>query len=339
MNYSSNIHQLYKLADFKKYSLYVQSYIREHVIFNSSCLFLVNRNNTVRTAFPYNMPPGFLSDFQIFTKIFTDKIPSLTAKNNKSIAKFSIENNEDLYRTNSEKSVFLKYNTFYFVCLRIYNDKDLDGLLILCRQEQDVDFNKDDILILSQILPHIQTSCYNQYHYNLLNNEKTLLEQISSVKDKGVFVLDNVFKLFSFNLLASTIVPSFSQIHFNSVRELCSSYNQDYLKASSFNCTLELGNRTIPIYIKIILDKISNKTYYWCEFSPDYTSFGVKTRKALTPKERIILEHILTGKSNKGIATSLKVSPETIKSHIRNIYHKYNVHSRTELLSKILLTG
>lgn len=57
---------------------------------------------------------------------------------------------------------------------------------------------------------------------------------------------------------------------------------------------------------------------------------------SLTPKERIVLEKILECKTNKTIAQELAVSPETIKSHVKNILHKYNANSRVHLLSKMV---
>ncbi len=56
----------------------------------------------------------------------------------------------------------------------------------------------------------------------------------------------------------------------------------------------------------------------------------------LTPKEKVVLEKIINGGTNKTIACELNLSPETVKSHVKNILHKYNVNTRIQLLSKIL---
>ncbi|KUO67284.1 MAG: hypothetical protein APF84_09670 [Gracilibacter sp. BRH_c7a] len=58
--------------------------------------------------------------------------------------------------------------------------------------------------------------------------------------------------------------------------------------------------------------------------------------KFLTPKEKVVLEKILQGGTNKTIARELNLSPETVKSHVKNILHKCNVSSRVQLLSKIV---
>lgn len=64
--------------------------------------------------------------------------------------------------------------------------------------------------------------------------------------------------------------------------------------------------------------------------------FNQNQIKTLTPKEKIVLEKVIQGRTNKSIAQELTLSPETIKSHVKNILHKYNVTSRIQLLSKIV---
>ncbi|SDC32756.1 two component transcriptional regulator, LuxR family [Melghirimyces thermohalophilus] len=50
----------------------------------------------------------------------------------------------------------------------------------------------------------------------------------------------------------------------------------------------------------------------------------------LTPRERIILEHITHGQSNKEIAAELHITEKTVKTHITNILGKMGVQDRTQ---------
>jgi len=54
----------------------------------------------------------------------------------------------------------------------------------------------------------------------------------------------------------------------------------------------------------------------------------------LTSREREILNLLIKGYSYKEIAAALFISVETLNSHIKNIYRKLDVHSRSELAAK-----
>jgi DNA-binding NarL/FixJ family response regulator len=61
-------------------------------------------------------------------------------------------------------------------------------------------------------------------------------------------------------------------------------------------------------------------------------SFQRNEASPLTRRETEILEQIATGKSRKRIAQELFIDMETVKSHIKNIYHKLNVHSKADAI-------
>src|SRR3954451_17818882 len=50
----------------------------------------------------------------------------------------------------------------------------------------------------------------------------------------------------------------------------------------------------------------------------------------LTARERDVLEMISQGFANKRIARTLEISPETVKSHVKHIFLKLEVGTRTE---------
>jgi two-component system nitrate/nitrite response regulator NarL len=52
--------------------------------------------------------------------------------------------------------------------------------------------------------------------------------------------------------------------------------------------------------------------------------------RTLTEREREILQHLSSGKSNKAIALALNISHETVKLHVRHILAKLGLTSRVE---------
>lgn len=59
-------------------------------------------------------------------------------------------------------------------------------------------------------------------------------------------------------------------------------------------------------------------------------------RDKLTARERDVLAMISQGLSNKCIARALEISPETVKSHVKHIFLKLEVSTRTEAVFRAL---
>ena len=55
----------------------------------------------------------------------------------------------------------------------------------------------------------------------------------------------------------------------------------------------------------------------------------------LSKREMEVVELVLQGKSNKQIASSLVISVRTVEFHIKNIYAKFHLSSRIELVLKL----
>lgn len=56
----------------------------------------------------------------------------------------------------------------------------------------------------------------------------------------------------------------------------------------------------------------------------------------LTPREKEILQELTNGLSYKKIAETLFISLDTVRSHIKNIYHKLHVSSKSGAVAKAL---
>jgi DNA-binding NarL/FixJ family response regulator len=71
-------------------------------------------------------------------------------------------------------------------------------------------------------------------------------------------------------------------------------------------------------------------------FSPPSAQGEKPAEAALTPKEKQIVIGLVDGLSYKLLADRMGVSIDTIRFHIKNIYKKLHVNSKTEVISKSL---
>ncbi len=56
----------------------------------------------------------------------------------------------------------------------------------------------------------------------------------------------------------------------------------------------------------------------------------------LTPREKDVLKSLATGNSYKLIAAEFDISVDTVRTHLKKIYEKLQVHSQTEAVSKAI---
>ncbi len=58
-------------------------------------------------------------------------------------------------------------------------------------------------------------------------------------------------------------------------------------------------------------------------------------RAMLSPRETEVLLALVTGSSTRDLSSQLFISEHTVRNHLKAIYRKLGVHSRTELFSKL----
>ena len=72
------------------------------------------------------------------------------------------------------------------------------------------------------------------------------------------------------------------------------------------------------------------------ETTGDWRTSRSRVADPLTERELDILAMISQGLSNKSIARALEISPETVKSHVKHIFFKLAVGTRTEAVFRAL---
>jgi DNA-binding NarL/FixJ family response regulator len=58
--------------------------------------------------------------------------------------------------------------------------------------------------------------------------------------------------------------------------------------------------------------------------------------ETLTPREKLIISHLMAGYRNREVARTLAISEQTVKNHLRAIYDKLGVSDRLELVLYVI---
>jgi len=98
---------------------------------------------------------------------------------------------------------------------------------------------------------------------------------------------------------------------------------------------LRVIQQTAQTVEEVILEFDIDGTHYYfvrCQIAIG----GKMSQISLSPRERAIAQLVAQGLPNKCIGTQLKISPWTVATHLRRIFAKLNVTSRTAMISRLL---
>ena len=96
----------------------------------------------------------------------------------------------------------------------------------------------------------------------------------------------------------------------------------------------EKGGTNIRLALRHVRPRIGQIDHIFKEAASQQSGAGLtpdaRRPSALSPREQSILELIGQGRSNKEIARQLHISPETVKSHVKNVFSKLGVERRAQ---------
>ena len=97
--------------------------------------------------------------------------------------------------------------------------------------------------------------------------------------------------------------------------------------------------KSVTFKKNIIFSNDGTAVGYLGTFQPNQEKVNVSNHmiNKLTPKEITVLNYIAQGFCSKKISEALVISNHTVASHIKSIYSKLNVHSKTEAVYKALI--
>lgn len=85
------------------------------------------------------------------------------------------------------------------------------------------------------------------------------------------------------------------------------------------------------------LEAVVNNLLHFALSEHQQAEDSLKMWQQLTPREREITALIWLGLTNPQISQELSISPNTVKTHIKNILSKFNIHSKEALREKLAM--
>jgi len=105
----------------------------------------------------------------------------------------------------------------------------------------------------------------------------------------------------------------------------------------SDNLSFELDAEVTPLLDRLAIRSLRTKGQVVNDLIKDANDKEIQTVhliqiwETLTPRQKEVTAYICHGFTNKQIAERLFISTETVKTHVKNVFRKFNVHRKDEL--------
>ncbi len=104
------------------------------------------------------------------------------------------------------------------------------------------------------------------------------------------------------------------------------------MKASATEVLVKSIHAVVAGFYWVGLQQVNNLRAYLAKQFQAHKSPQQTNTYGLTPREKQVVSAVVSGRSNKAIATKLQISEDTVKHHLSNIFDKTGVSTRVELV-------
>lgn len=225
---------------------------------------------------------------------------------------------------------------FHVACVRIVYKGQFLGEIYLHRSKDKPDFDKEDMFVLRLLQPHISGVFHIIQTMTTVNCLETDGGRLAKI---GLCLLNRELSLAGGNvtgyemLKTSTIFGSSVLYH---LKELCEDMQSEVRNGSPVllrsgvvktaggnlraNVVFHRGGENKKEERFLIEMELENGEQLLADYKFKFTK-----------READIIDGVIQGKNNAQLAAALKLSENTVKTHIQSIYRKVGANNRTEL--------
>lgn len=296
-----------------------------------------------------NMNSTLMNDYEKYyfqTDIFHIINSQQRLANHNVLSINSLMSYKEYEKTEFYNDLLKKYNLYHELALPLKLNNRLLGCIGILRSKEEGVFTQKDVSVLNILNKHISSNLNIHLGTLQLQYEKQIVQDSIHKLPLGVIIFDNKFSLLFINETAQNFCYALAGDIFVSdslsgiVKMLLSKLPLQPLLNSS-HLQVSIGFYTVEVVPFIAPSLINTVTTYYTIYmtknqTPPASSLDTfSTMNDLTERETEIVRLILDGLNNAEIGKRLFISPNTVKTHLLNIFKKTRVSRRIELINKI----
>ncbi len=294
--------------------------------------FIWNRDQKVfEHVVALNMTPANLSHYDRYYQFHDPITPSLQKRRRATLV-CEVMPQKELEKTEFFNDFLMKDGLHHGINVYAY-DGDLNiGDLRIWRAKNKPDFGKHEAALLDAILPHFRNALRNvgaiTVAQGMANLWRTLLENTPI----ALFLFDDAGHLLYRNNNAKTIEEELPDANYSSFyKQICSLAEKDlfqtrwdpfFLSVLHFFSPQESKPLTAVMAYRSIPEKIDADL--------------LSRRHQLSPRELEICILIFKGLTDKEIASALGIAFSTVRTHLKHLFMKLDVTTRSELIYRLI---
>ncbi|MDD3853186.1 MAG: helix-turn-helix transcriptional regulator [Syntrophomonadaceae bacterium] len=338
--YNSIVQTVYASSDINELRLNVLCGLQQIIPCHSAAFFVVNSNShEFSEPLLQGLSTSSFVDYNNYYQGFDIYKLVVFSQNNIPVTDRSSDymNYRD-WASNEHRADFLMpLDIYHMACMQVFHEGKICGEISLHRNKQQQDFSNDEMLLLKLLQEHVNTRFSA---LTLLQNIR-LTSLCTSLLTPLLLLIDRHGQLLGATGTARELISRrlvSGQNVYSHLKEVCEYWYQHYKSSASpvasrhARGVLELAEGKYGYQIFLLQDESNLKSItYLVVFNDKYAP--ELTANFLTTREAQIASLITRGKTNKQIACELGVTENTVKTFVKRLFSKMEVHSRSQLIS------
>ena len=250
---------------------------------------------------------------------------------------------------------FLRHQSIYYALIcQFCSSQGIFAGFGLFRPKEARPFSDREFKILNILHPHLTNTLRNALCFQDIRRDRDLFEAVLAYSQKGLFLFNERLNLVYLNTSGKELCRRIAELQGKPSKDLripgfvwkaasgiYEFFRQGVPEVSRTSQSIALGPEERLSIRSIALSKAEGGCYYLVileDISEDkgFDFDKLSREHHLSEREVEVIQLIIRGCSSKEIASRLYISEFTVNDHLKHIYEKISIHSRTELIYRIL---